>query len=153
MEIKSARAPALKPSVAPHCPLKKGSRILMGWGQLLPCPLTYSEGNLVFFFELHFLLLAVLGLHCFVWAFSSCHEWRLLFTAVHGLFTVVASPAAEHRRWVHRLQELLFCSMWSLPGLGIKLVSPALAGGFPSAVPLGKSRNLVLRSSWAWNIL
>ena len=51
MEIKSARAPALKPSVAPHCPLKKGSRILVGWGQLLPRPLTYSEGNLVFFFK------------------------------------------------------------------------------------------------------
>ena len=29
--------------------------------------------------------------------------------------------------------------MWSLPGLGIKLVSPALAGRFLSTVPSGKS--------------
>ena len=29
--------------------------------------------------------------------------------------------------------------MWNLPGLGIQLMSPALAGGFLSTVPPGKS--------------
>ena len=43
-----------------------------------------------------FLFLAVLGLRCCVWAFSSCGERRLLFVAVRGLLIVVASFAAEH---------------------------------------------------------
>lgn len=30
-------------------------------------------------------------------SFSSCREWWLLFTAVHGLLIVVASHAAEDR--------------------------------------------------------
>ena len=29
--------------------------------------------------------------------------------------------------------------MWDLPGPGIELMSPALAGGFPTTVPPGKS--------------
>ena len=32
----------------------------------------------------------------------------------------------------------LLCSMWNLPGPGIKSVSPALASGFLSSVPPGK---------------
>ena len=35
--------------------------------------------------------MAALGLHCCTWAFSSCGEWGLLFVAVHGLLTVMAS--------------------------------------------------------------
>ena len=41
-----------------------------------------------FFFKkfiLFYLFLAVLGLHCGVWAFSSCGERELLFVAVGGL--------------------------------------------------------------------
>ena len=47
------------------------------------------------------------------------------------------------------------CSMWNLPGLGMESVSPALAGGFLSTVPSGKSRDrmssvlaLVSGSQW-----
>ena len=40
--------------------------------------------------------MAVLGLHCCAWAFSSCGEQGLLFVAVHGLLIVVASVVAEH---------------------------------------------------------
>ena len=47
----------------------------------------------------------MLGLHCCTLAFSSCSECWLLFVAVHGLLTVVASPVV-HRPWVHRLQQL-----------------------------------------------
>ena len=42
------------------------------------------------------LFLAVLGLHCCTRAFSSCSERELLFVAVHGLLTAVASLVAEH---------------------------------------------------------
>ena len=37
-------------------------------------------------------------------------------------------------------QALVTWGMWNLPRPGIELMSPALAGGFLSTVPLGKSR-------------
>ena len=40
--------------------------------------------------------MAVLGLRCCTWAFSSCSEQRLLFVAVCGLLIAVASLVAEH---------------------------------------------------------
>ena len=43
-----------------------------------------------------YLFLAVLGLRCCAWAFSSCGELGLLFAAVRGLLTAVASLVAEH---------------------------------------------------------
>ena len=43
-----------------------------------------------------YLFLAVLGLHCCVWAFSSCGEWGLLFIAVCELLIAVASLVVEH---------------------------------------------------------
>ena len=44
-----------------------------------------------------FIYLAVLGLHCLEWAFSSCGEQELLFVAVHRLLIAVASLVVEHR--------------------------------------------------------
>ena len=57
--------------------------------------------HLVFFclfvcFKFIYLFLAALGLRCCARAFSSCHEQGLLFVAVHGLLTAVASLVAEH---------------------------------------------------------
>ena len=43
-----------------------------------------------------YLFLAALGLCCCVQAFSSCSERGLLFVAVRGLLTAVASLVAEH---------------------------------------------------------
>ena len=43
-----------------------------------------------------YLFLAVLGLRCCAWAFSSCSEQGLLFVAVRGLLIAVASLVAEH---------------------------------------------------------
>ena len=40
--------------------------------------------------------LALLGLHCSAWAFSSCGECRLLFIAVRGLLIAMVSFVAEH---------------------------------------------------------
>ena len=47
--------------------------------------------------------LAVLGLRCFAWAFSSCGERGLLFTAVQGLL-IAMPPVVEHRLVVCGLQ-------------------------------------------------
>ena len=48
------------------------------------------------FIYLIYLFLAVLGLHCCAWAFSSCGERGLLFVAVCGLLIAVASLVVEH---------------------------------------------------------
>ena len=42
---------------------------------------------------------------------------------------------------------LLFRGMWDLPGPGIESVSPALAGGFLTTVPPGKSQSSILNYS------
>ena len=39
--------------------------------------------------------LAVLGLRCYAWAFSSCSEQGLLLVAVHGLLIAAASLIVE----------------------------------------------------------
>ena len=46
-----------------------------------------------------FIFLAVLGLHCCAWAFSSCGKQGLFFIAMYRLLIVVASPAVEHQLW------------------------------------------------------
>ena len=57
-----------------------------------------AKYNLFFkFIYLIYLFLAVLGLRCCAWAFSSCGERGLLSIAVHGLLIAVASLVAEHR--------------------------------------------------------
>ena len=83
---------------------------------------------LIIFYTLTFfrLFLAVLGLCCCVWAFSSGSGWRLFFVAACGLLIMVASFVAEHRLLAHGLQhaaqglsscrvlpQLLHC-MWDL---------------------------------------
>ena len=40
--------------------------------------------------------MAALCLHCCARAFSSCGEWGILFIAVRGLLTTVASLVTEH---------------------------------------------------------
>ena len=50
---------------------------------------------LIYLFNL-FLFLAMLGLRCCVWTFSSCGERGLLFVAVCGLLIAVASFVVEH---------------------------------------------------------
>ena len=67
--------------------------------------------ELIFFYFLFlkfiyfiYLFLAVLGLCCCAWAFSSCGEWGLLFVVVRGLLIAVASPVLEHGLYVHGLQ-------------------------------------------------
>ena len=59
-----------------------------------------SATSFLFFFNkfIYFnFFLAALGLRCCVRAFSSCSERGLLFLAVRGLLTEVASLVVEHR--------------------------------------------------------
>ena len=85
-----------------------------------------------------------------------------VFVAAHGLSVVVASGgnsslrcAGFSLRWPLLLRSTgsrhagfsscgtraqLFRGMWDLPRPGIQPVSPALAGGFLTTAPLGKSR-------------
>ena len=49
------------------------------------------------------------------------------------------SWALERRLSSCGAPALLLCGMWDLPGPGIEPVSPALAGGFLTTLPPGKS--------------
>ena len=53
-----------------------------------------------------YLFLAVLGLHCCTWSFSSCGEQELLFVAVCGFLITVASLIVEHGLQARGLQQL-----------------------------------------------
>ena len=89
--------------------------------------------------------MAVLGLCCCARAFSSCNEQGALSVVVHQLFIVVASRAVEHKPpgptgfCSGGAQASLPLGMWDLSWPGIKHVSPALAGGFFTTGPPGKS--------------
>ena len=98
-------------------------------------------------------------------AFSSCGERGLLFVAVRGLLShcggfsccgaqalgtrasvVVArglsscgSQALERRLSSYGARAWLLCGMWDLPRPGLEPVFPALAGGFLTTAPPGKS--------------
>ena len=65
------------------------------------------------------------------------------FIAVRGPLTVTASLVAEHRLQTRRLSSCgsraeLLRGMWDPPRPGLKPVSPALAGRFPTTAPPGK---------------
>ena len=120
----------------------------------------YVTGRVTFLknkFIYLFLFLAVLALRCCARSFSSCGERGLLFVAVRGLLIAVASLVVEHglysagfsscgwRDLENRLSSCgtraqLLRGMWDLPGPRLEPVSPALAGGFLTTAPSGKSQ-------------
>ena len=51
--------------------------------------------------------------------------------------------SVEHRLSSCGMWALLLRGMWDLPGPGLEPVSPALAGGFLTSAPLGKSHESV----------
>ena len=51
----------------------------------------------ILFYLCMYVCMAALGIPCCAQAFSSCGEGGLLFVAVRGLLTVVASLVAKHR--------------------------------------------------------
>ena len=94
--------------------------------------------------------MAVLGPRLCTRAFSSCSKWGPLFITVHGPLTIVASPVEEHRLQTRRLSNCgsraqPLRGMWDPPRRGLKPMSPALAGRFPTTVPPGKTNSLCFK--------
>ena len=120
-----------------------GVRSLSHWTtKEVPCMCMYVHTHIFF---------GCAGSLFFARAFSSCSEWGLLFVAACRLLIVVCSLVAENRLWgagfsscSMRVQQLwahgLSCSVVCgfFPKQGSNL-SPALAGGFLSTAPPGKS--------------
>ena len=70
--------------------------------------------------------------------------WLLLLQSTgsrHAGFSSCGSRALEHR-FSSCARALLLHGMWDLPRPGLKPVSPALAGGFLTTAPPGKSQEL-----------
>ena len=91
----------------------------------------------------------MLGLRFCARAFSSCGKRGLLFIAVCGPLTIVASLVAEHRLQTRRLSSCgsraqLLRGMQDPPRPGLEPVSPALAGRFSTTAPPGKPLIVVL---------
>ena len=103
-----------------------------------------------FFFWLHWVFAAARGvslvaasggyssLRCAVFSL-----WWLLLLRNMGSrragFSSCGSHAAEHRLSSCGARAQLLRGMWALPGPGLEPVSPALAGGFLTTAPPGKS--------------
>ena len=60
----------------------------------------------MFFFNLFFYFLAVLGLCCYAQAFSSCSEQGLLFVTMHRLLIAAASHVVSTGSRAQRPQQL-----------------------------------------------
>ena len=70
--------------------------------------------------------------------------WLLLLRSTGSTCTGFSScglQALEHRLRSCGAWAQLLCGLWDLPGPELKPVSPALAGGFLTAKPPGKSPN------------
>ena len=114
----------------------------------------------ILFFWLHWVFIAACGLFSLVavsggysslWCASFSLRWLLLLrsTGSRHAGSVVAACRPQGA-WAsvvvaHSLSScgtltLLFCSVWDLPRPGIKPMCPALAGGFLTTVPPGKSQ-------------
>ena len=124
---------------------------------LLLLLLTLHMRFLFNFFGLHWVvvalcrlsLVAVSGgtLHCGVSA-SHCSDFSCCGVQALGTWASVVAAwglsscslqALDHGLKSCAAQAHFLCSMWNLPGSGIKPVSPALTGRFSSTAPLGKS--------------
>ena len=116
--------------------------------QQLQCKREVRQTCLFFFFFFNFWLCWVFV--AFAWSCSSCRKQRLLSScgvqASHqsrawalGLhswsFWALAHRLSSCSAWVQLLP-----GMWNLPGPGIEPAYPALARGFFSTEPSGKSR-------------
>ena len=69
-------------------------------------------------------------------------RWLLLLRSTGSRctgFSSCGSRALEHRLSSHGAWAQLLRGMWDLPGPGLEPVSPALAGGFLTTAPPGKS--------------
>ena len=78
--------------------IQQENRLIFSWSILSGSVQNYSfDATSQIFYLFIYLFLALLGLRCCVWAFSSWGKQGLLFVAVHGLLIVVDSLVVEHR--------------------------------------------------------
>ena len=117
-----------------------------------------EEDSGLFFFFTNTAQSNILFIYLFV------YFWLIwVFVAAHGLSLVAASGGYSSLRctgfslrWLLLLRSTgsrrvgfsscgtraeLLCGMWDLPGPGLEPVSPALAGGFLTTAPPGKSQD------------
>ena len=82
-----------------------------------------------------------------LWCVGFSLWWLLLLRSTgsrHAGFSSCGSWALEHRLSSCGAQTQLLHGMWDLPGPGLEPVSPALAAGFLTTAPPGKSPNVFL---------
>ena len=119
---------------------------------LKTCSSTFPTPFYLKLFSVKFL--AALALHCCLWAFSSFSEWGLLSScgARASHCCRVWAPGRTGFRSCGTWAKFLHCK-WDLPRPGTKPVSPALAGGFLSIAPSGKSSPLLSDCPYpAWEV-
>ena len=78
-------------------------------------------------------------------------QWLLLLQSTgsrHAGFSSCGSWALERRLSYCGAQALLLRGVWDLPGQGIEPVSSALAGGFLTPAPPGKSQDYCLKDGY-----
>ena len=128
----------------------------------------YFRLQTALFYIYIYLFLAMLGLHCCVWAFSTCGEreatfqlqyagfllWQLLLlqssikdmqvsaVTAYGLRSC-SSQVLEHRLNNCDTRAQLHHGTWDVLGSEIKPTSPALAGRFFTTEPPGKPGNIL----------
>ena len=115
--------------------------------QIVFCDCATTFFFLMSLFIYLFIYLAVFGLRCGARAshcgsFACCGAWALGTRAsvvVARGFSSCGSRALESRLSSCGARAYLLRSMWDLPRPGLEPVSPALAGGFLTTVPPGKS--------------
>ena len=98
------------------------------------CDLIFKFFKNLFIFI--YLFLAVLGLCCCAWAFSSCSEQGLLFLGVCGPLLAVASLVAEHRLQAHGLQQL-WCAGSVVVACGLQSSSSVVVHGLSCSAACG----------------
>ena len=95
-------------------------------------------------------VIAESGFLPWLWFFSFSLQWILLLQGM-GPQSTMASVFAAHGLGSCGPWAQLSLSMWVLPGPGIVLMSPALAGGFFTTEPLGKPKSVILKQTFFLN--
>ena len=103
----------------------------------------------VFVPALRLSLVAVSGGYSSLRCMGFSLQWPLLLQSTGSRcagFSSCGSRAVEHQLSSCGTRAQLLCGMWDHPGPGLEPVSSALAGGFLTTAPPGKSTLLVFKS-------